>query len=86
MLSASDTLKHWPGFRGEGGDDKEWDGADGGTRVIRNGMGPINCREFDLDTKVNQYNKTTQSNKSGEFKRDKSDLGSNPVTPSICVS
>ena len=60
MLSASDTLKHWPWFRG---DDKDWDGADGGPRVIKNGMEPVSWMEFDLDTELNQYKrqKTTHT-------------------------
>lgn len=75
MLSASDTLKHWPWFRGEEGDDKDWDGADGGPRVIRNEMGPVSCIEFDLDTKLNQYKRrNTIRQINVEFRKDKSKI------------
>lgn len=52
-----------------GGGDKDWDGADGGLRVIRNGMEPVICTEFDLDTKLDQYNRgNTMSQINVEFR------------------
>lgn len=51
--------------RGGGrGDDKDWDGADGGPRVIRSGMGLVSCMEFDLD--IRQTN--TKEEKQSEFR------------------
>ena len=43
MLSALDTLKHWPGFRKgrNGGVGRGSGGGVGGSGAIRPGMGPI---------------------------------------------
>lgn len=42
-------------------------------RVIRNGMEPVSCMEFDLDTKLNQYKRiNTIRQIKVEFRKDKS--------------
>lgn len=64
-----------PGSEGRRGDNKDWDGVDGGPRVIRNGMGPVRRMEFDLDTKLNQYKwRNTIRQINVEFRKDKGEI------------